>query len=198
MPNSSERFVAGEPAERGVHVHHQAIAAGFADDHAVGRDIERAAQEFALEAVHALPAVRLSVGGAAERASSSWLRAPGVAGKQLVAFGRGPAAHAHQAQVRSGLDFELEFIEQLGDRRAVVAHRQHVAAGVERRFGARHDVAELGGATHRQIVGEHRALEAQLFAQRVLDPAAREARGRRIDGGKQDVRDHDAGQCRWR
>ena len=73
MPTSSPTVVTGEPAERGIRVHHHAIAAGLADDHAVGRDVQRAAQEFVLEAVHALPAVRLSFGAAAERASSSWL-----------------------------------------------------------------------------------------------------------------------------
>ena len=93
-------FVTGEPAERGVDVDDQAIAGGVADDDAFGRDVERAAQEISLEAVHALPAVSLSRGAAAERASRSWLARHGVAGVQLVALGRGPAAHADQAQVR--------------------------------------------------------------------------------------------------
>ena len=95
----------------------------------------------------------------------------------------------------AGLDLEFELVEQLGDARRgrcrPAARRSRPSSAA---LGARDDVAELGGAAHRQVVGEHRALEAQLFAQRVLDPAARQARGRGIDAGKQHVRDHDAGQ----
>jgi hypothetical protein len=45
-------FVTRQLAECRIGVHHDAIAAGFADHDAFGRHVERAAQEFARESIH--------------------------------------------------------------------------------------------------------------------------------------------------
>jgi hypothetical protein len=74
--------------------------------------------------------------------------------------------------MRAGLDFPVELVEQRAHRRAVITHRQHIATGLERGPGALDDIAELPGAAHGKIVGEDRAFETQLLAQRALDPAA--------------------------
>ena len=50
------------------------------------------------------------------------------------------------------------------------------------------------GPAHRQVVGEHRALEAQFAAQDVADPAARQAGRQLIHFRKQHMRHHDGRQ----
>ena len=84
-----------------------------------------------------------------------------------VAVGRGPQ----------------QAVEQLVDRGAaverLVAQQHHVAAGRERerrRLGvADLDAADAARAGHAQVVAEDRAVEAELQAQDLLQPARREA-----------------------
>ena len=84
----------------------------------------------------------------------------------------------------------LELLQRLEHARTVVAHRQHVAAGRQRRRSPLVDPAGEGRAAHAEIVGEHGPGEAEIPAQFLLDPALGETRRRIVHLGEQHVRDH--------
>ena len=76
----------------------------------------------------------------------------------------------------------------------MVADREHIAAGGERTLGTLDDAAHGCGTDHREVIGEHHALETQLIAQDAADPPRRGACRYRIDLGIEHMRHHHAGE----
>ncbi len=76
----------------------------------------------------------------------------------------------------------------------MIADQYHVAARIQRGARALRDRARDAGAFHAEIVAEDHALEAELAAQDVLQPVAREAGGVGIDLRVNHVGRHHRGQ----
>ena len=80
--------------------------------------------------------------------------------------------------------------------RPVVAHQHHVAARFERRARPIDVIPAHRGGGHVEVVTEHDALESQLAAEDVPDPAPGEPRGPVVQAFVHDVRGHDAREIR--
>src|SRR5258706_8918607 len=101
---------------------------------------------------------------------------PMLRGEERGAVRMGMRTEPRLAQGGGRIGNEVQAVEELLHAAARIAHRQHVAPRRERLGGTRHDVTKARGAGHRQVVGKHRAGEAQFTAQGPGNPAARKTR----------------------
>lgn len=87
-----------------------------------------------------------------------------------------PPTHTLQALSRPDLQ-ALQCAEGQFGRAPVVTHQPHVTAGCESRLDTFSGVAGHVRTRHGQIIAEDHAIEAQLAAQDVLQPATEKPAG---------------------